>query len=208
MGTDTKLDIVDNEIESSFHVGQKAVYGSHGVGTIEGIQECDVGGTRQNFYVVNILSTGAKIMVPTGAARMVGLRSVVPQEQVEQKVFDVLRAKCQKSTATWNRRFRTFNDKLSKGDVSAIAEVFRDLSSLGSEKELSFGEKKMLERARQMLVTELAIAKGSDETTIEGELRTVLGKIGEPRTKSMRAVGGAALGVAAVAAACVTQAVV
>lgn len=157
-----------------FHIGEKAVYPCHGVGTIENIEACSVGGANQDFYVLKIHSTGAKVMVPTRAAKTVGLRSVVSTFDVE-KVYQILKApSSKKSTATWNRRYRTLTDKLNTGNLVEIAEVLRDLSSLSSDKELSFGEKKMLERARNMLVAEISVAREEEKSVIETELNRIL----------------------------------
>ena len=156
-----------------FNVGQKAVYPCHGVGTIEHIERCNIGGAEQEFYVLKIHSTGAKVMVPTRAAKTVGLRSVISAPDVEA-IFDILRAPSKKSTATWNRRFRALNEKLNTGDLMEIAEVLRDLSSLKRDKDLSFGEKKMLERARNMIVSEICAARNQDRALIEGELNQIL----------------------------------
>ena len=157
-----------------FGIGEKAVYPCHGVGTIEKIEACSVGGDDQDFYVLKIHSTGAKVMVPTRAAKTVGLRSVVDHFDVE-KVYQILKAPCsKKSTSTWNRRYRTLTDKLNTGNLVEIAEVLRDLSSLSSDKELSFGEKKMLERARNMLVAEISVAREEEKSVIELELNRIL----------------------------------
>lgn len=156
-----------------FTVGEKAVYPCHGVGTIEDIEACSVGGLKQDFYVIKIHSTGAKVMVPIRAAKTVGLRSVISVPDVE-KVYEILKRPSKKSSATWNRRFRTFNDLLNTGNLEKIAEVLRDLSSLSTNKELSFGEKKMLERARNMLVAEISVARNEEKSVIELELNHIL----------------------------------
>lgn len=156
-----------------FGIGQKAVYPCHGVGTIENIQACNIGGSKQNFYVIKIHSTGAKVMVPTGSAKTVGLRSVISNTEVE-KVYTILQSPSKKSKATWNRRFRTLNDKLNTGKLSDIAEVLRDLASLSSDKDLSFGERKMLERARGMFVSEVSVALNKDENDVQTELNQKL----------------------------------
>ncbi len=157
-----------------FNIGEKAVYPCHGVGTIENIEACRIGGSDQDFYVLKIHSTGAKVMVPTRAAKTVGLRSVVSTPDVDS-VYQILKApSSKKSTATWNRRYRTLTDKLNTGNLGEIAEVLRDLSSLSSDKELSFGEKKMLERARSMLVAEISVAREEEKSVIELELNRIL----------------------------------
>ncbi len=157
-----------------FGIGEKAVYPCHGVGTIEKIEACDIGGANQDFYVLKIHSTGAKVMVPTRAAKTVGLRSVISTNEVE-KVYEILKAPSgKKSNATWNRRYRTLTDKLNTGNLVDVATVLRDLSSLSADKELSFGEKKMLERARNMLVSEISIAREEEKSVIELELNHIL----------------------------------
>lgn len=155
--------------QTSFGVGQKAVYPCHGVGTIETIQACSVGGSKQDFYVIKIHATGAKVMVPTGSAKTVGLRSVISTAEVE-KAYTILQTPSKKSTATWNRRFRTLNEKLNTGQISDIVEVIRDLAHLSVDKDLSFGERKMLERARGMFVTEVSVALNRDENDVQRDL--------------------------------------
>ena len=158
---------------SDFLVGQNAVYPCHGVGTIEKIESCEIGGARQDFYVLKIASTGARVMVPTRSARTVGLRAVISPPEVE-KIYDILRAPSKKSKATWNRRFRALNEKLNTGGLLEIAEVLRDLSSLRSDKDLSFGEKSMLDRARNMIVAEICASKNLDRISVEMEINHIL----------------------------------
>lgn len=156
-----------------FNIGQKAVYPCHGVGTIETIESRSIGGDNQEFYVLKIQSTGAKVMVPTRSARSVGMRAVISAPEVE-RIYEILKSPSKRSNATWNRRFRALNEKLNTGNLVEIAEVLRDLSSLRHDKELSFGEKKMLERARSMIVSEVCAAREEDRIAIENELSTIL----------------------------------
>ena len=156
-----------------FRVGQKAVYPCHGVGTIEDIQQRDIGGFKQDFYVLKIHSTGAKVMVPTSAARTSGLRSVIEEPQVKV-IYDILKSPSKRSRATWNRRFRALNDKLQTGRLEDIAEVLRDLSNLRRDKDLSFGEKKMLEKAREMIVNEISASRGQEASSVEIEINSIL----------------------------------
>lgn len=158
---------------SDFCIGQKAVYPSHGVGTIEKIESCEIAGTRQEFYVLKIASTGAKVMVPTRSARTVGLRAVIGATDVDG-IYDVLKSPSKRSNATWNRRFRALNEKLNTGNLVEVAEVLRDLASLRTDKDLSFGEKTMLDRARNMIVTEICAARNADKMAIENELNRIL----------------------------------
>ena len=168
-----KGDAMNLEKVYDFNVGQKAVYPCHGVGTIEGIQSCSVGGAAQNFYVVKIHSTGVKVMVPTGSAKTVGLRAIVTTPEVS-RVYEILKSPSKKTTTTWNRRFRALNEKLNTGNIQEIAEVLRDLSHLSTSKELSFGEKKMFEKAKQMLVSEISLAKNLGIDLVEEELNVLL----------------------------------
>lgn len=161
-------------VRSDFRVGQMAVYPCHGVGVIEKVESCSVGGSAQDFYVLKIQGTGAKVMVPTGSAMSAGLRSVIPSEDVDS-IYTILRSPSQKSRATWNRRFRAMNDKLNTGHLEDVAEVLRDLSTLRNDKDLSFGEKKMLERARAMIVSEISVARNLEMNTVEIELNSLLG---------------------------------
>lgn len=158
---------------SKFGVGEKAVYPCHGVGTVEKIESCNIGGSVQEFYVLKIQATGAKVMVPTRSARSVGMRSVISAPEVE-RIYEILRSPSKRSNATWNRRFRALNEKLNTGNLMEIAEVLRDLSSLRNDKELSFGEKKMLERARSMIVSEVCAARNEERNDIESELSNIL----------------------------------
>ncbi len=158
---------------TNFRVGQKAVYPCHGVGTIENIESRDIGGGAQEFYVLKIHATGAKVMVPTRSAQTVGLRAVISAPEVE-RIYEILKSPSKKSNATWNRRFRALNEKLNTGDLVEIAEVLRDLSSLKNDKDLSFGEKKMLERARAMIVSEICAARNEDIHMVETELNGIL----------------------------------
>jgi len=160
---------------ASFKVGQKVVYPAHGVGIIETVQSRTVSGAEAMFYTLRILDTDMRIMIPTQKAESVGLRCVIGKDMVG-KVYKVLREKRVKpDQATWNRRYREYTEKIKTGSVLEIASVLRDLFMLKGDKELSFGERKMLDTARNLLVKELAIAKANTEETIMDELRTIFG---------------------------------
>ncbi|MCG3172773.1 MAG: RNA polymerase-binding transcription factor CarD [Myxococcota bacterium] len=153
-----------------FKIGDKAVYPAHGVAEVTGIEEKNIGGTRQSFYVLRILDNGMKIMIPTDSAGNVGLREIIGKEEVRE-VYEILRdRKISVNSQTWNRRYREYTEKIKTGSVFEIAEVLRDLYILKFTKDLSFGERKMLDTARSLLVRELAIAKHSKEEIIEKEL--------------------------------------
>ncbi len=158
-----------------FRVGEKVVYPAHGVGVIEEVQSRKHSGTEIQFYTLRIIDTDMKIMIPTAKADAVGLRRVIGKEMVS-KVYKVLREKrVRVDQATWNRRYREYTEKIKTGSVLEIAAVLRDLFMLKGDKELSFGERKMLDTARNLLVKELAIAKAHSEDKIMEELRTIFG---------------------------------
>ncbi len=156
-----------------FKVGDKIVYPGHGVGEIEGIRTTVLGGQEHHIYNINILDSGMKVMVPVSQASAVGLRKIIDKKAIDE-VFSILRDRDFKiDTQTWNRRFREYSQKIKTGSVFEIAIVLRDLSVLSADKELSFGEKKMLDMAETLLVSEIAIAKARPHDKVVGELRAL-----------------------------------
>ena len=130
-------------------------------------------GNKQTFYILSILDNGMTIMVPTQNVKSVGLREIINEDQVDE-VYEILRERdITVDNQTWNRRYREYMDKIKSGSVYEIAEVLRDLSLLKFEKELSFGERKMLDTARSLLVKELAIAQGISETDVLKEIQKI-----------------------------------
>ena len=159
--------------ESLFKVGEKVVYPAHGVGVIQSIQTRVVSGTEKAFYMLRILDSDMTIMIPTENVQSVGLRRIIGKDMVA-KVYKILRdKKVEIDQQTWNRRYREYTEKIKTGSVLEIAKVLRDLFVLKGDKELSFGERKMLDTARNLLVKELAIAKSFSEEKIMEELRTI-----------------------------------
>lgn len=155
---------------TSFSVGDKVVYPGHGVAEVTGLEAREISGTALEFYVLRVLENNVKVMVPKHNAKSVGLRRLVGQEEVDE-VYAVLKQRGGKiSTATWNRRYREYMEKINTGSLVEIASVLRDLCILRSDKELSFGERKMLDTARTLLVQELALAKGEDDEAVAKEL--------------------------------------
>ena len=150
----------------------KAVYPSHGVGIIQAIESLDIGGRRQDFYVLQILASGATLRVPT-VSEKTGMRGVISDREIEN-VYTILRSPGKISQTTWNRRFREFNDKLRTGFLADVAEVLRDLNSLKTGKDLSYGEKRMMDKARSMIVAEISVARSQAEHLVESELNTIL----------------------------------
>lgn len=157
-------------LNKEFKVGDVAVYPAHGVGEVQSIEEREIAGNRHKFYILKILDTGMTIMVPTGNVRSVGLREVINESEVDI-VYDILRERdISINEQTWNRRYREYMDKIKTGSIYEIAEVLRDLMLLRYEKELSFGERKMLDTARYLIVKELAIAQEMTEETLAEEI--------------------------------------
>ena len=153
-----------------FKVGDKAVYPAHGVALIKAIESKEVAGARVEFYVLQIISSGATLMVPTSASEKAGMRVLMSDEEINN-VFEILRESKKVSQRTWNRRFREFSEKLRTGSVCDAAEVLRDLWSLQSVKELSYGEKKMLERAQALIVSEICASSERSPAEVESEIR-------------------------------------
>lgn len=149
-----------------FKPGDMAVYPAHGVGEVKSIETREISGNKQTFYILKILENGMTIMVPTQNVKSVGLREIISEEQVEE-VYAILKERdISIDNQPWNRRYREYMDKIKTGSVYEIAEVLRDLSLLKFDKELSFGERKMLDTARSLLVKELAIAQEMTEPEI------------------------------------------
>lgn len=156
-----------------FKVGDLAVYPAQGVGVIEAIEYREVAGSKQKFYIMKILGNGMKIMVPTDSAVSVGLRGIIPVEEIP-KVYAILRNKnVTIDRQTWNKRHREYLEKIKTGSVFEIASVLRDLFMLKIGKNLSFGERKMMDTAKNLLVKEISVASKSAETKIEQDLQTI-----------------------------------
>lgn len=156
-----------------FKTGDKVVYPAHGVGIIDSIQLRKVSGAEQKFFMITILETAMKIMVPVNQSKTVGLRKIVDADMVD-KVYEILKDRdVTLDTQTWNRRYREYSQKIKTGSVLEIAKVIRDLSVLRTDKELSFGERRMLDTAQGLLVKELSIAKASPEDSIRAELELI-----------------------------------
>ena len=156
-----------------FKIGDLAVYPAQGVGVIEAIESREVMGSKQNFYILKIMGNGMKIMIPTDSAKAVGLREVIPKKEIP-KVYAILRNKnVAIDKQTWNKRYREYLEKIKTGSVFEIASVLRDLCILKVDKNLSFGERKMMDTAKNLLIKEISVASNSEETKIEEDLKTI-----------------------------------
>ena len=153
-----------------FNVGDKVVYPMHGAGTIEGIEEKDILGEKQSYYIIKMPGE-VKVMVPTSKAEEMGVRDIISGETAG-KVFKVLETNCTEMSMNWNKRYRDNMEKMKSGDIYEIADVVRNLSFKQKEKGLSTGEKKMLINAKQILVSELTLAENSQKEQIEEEVET------------------------------------
>ena len=170
-----------------FGVGDKVVYPHHGAATIEKKEKKDVFGKKQDYLVLRLAYGDLTLMVPADNAEEIGLRDVINDEEVEE-VFAVLRKKEARMPTNWSRRFKNHVEKLKSGDIYQVAEVVRNLTIREKDKGLSAGEKRMLGKARQILVSELTFALKMDEETAEAKLDEVLGK-GDPVIDGRRRAG-------------------
>jgi CarD family transcriptional regulator len=159
----------------NFHIGDKVVYPNHGVGVIEQIGSRTMGANIERFYLLHIKASSLKVMVPCHNAGSVGLRRVVRNGEV-QKVLDLLSVSENGSNGDWKDRFKENSDRMRTGSLIEVAGVLKNLIALHQAKPLSFREKKMLERARYLLVSELAMARNCEETKVEELLTAALAK--------------------------------
>ncbi|MCP3942702.1 MAG: CarD family transcriptional regulator [Desulfobacteraceae bacterium] len=164
---------VNGSSKREFSKGDLAVYPAHGVGYIESIESKEINGDTMNFYMMKIVENGMVIMIPTSNVESVGLREVIPLTEVPE-VYKIMQEKAQGAdNQTWNRRYREYMDKIKTGSIYDVAEVFRDLFQLKLEKDLSFGERKLLDTAQNLLVQELSMAKDIDEKSMMIEIENL-----------------------------------
>lgn len=154
-----------------FAIGDLAVYPAHGVGIIEKVEKQEISGRSQDFYVMRILDNDMTIMIPTSNVDNVGLRELIGREDLP-KLYSILKERENHNTdnQSWNRRYREYMEKIKTGSIFEVAEVYRDLLMLKLEKDLSFGERKMLDTARNLLVKEIALAEDIGEEQVAKDL--------------------------------------
>ena len=148
-----------------FNIGDKIVYPMHGAGTIDAIEEKNILGEKHNYYIIKMPGE-VKVMVPTDKAEEVGVRNIINKEEAA-KVMSVLGQNETEMSQNWNKRYRDNMDKMKSGDVYEVADVVRNLSFKQKEKGLSTGEKKMLNNAKQILVSELVLAEHASQEEVE-----------------------------------------
>lgn len=146
------------EVTFLFNVGDKVVYPMHGAGIIESIEEKEILGVKKKYYIMRIPIGDMKVMIPMNSVDGIGLREVVNDKEIDE-VIGILRDVRTDMPANWNRRYRANLDKLKSGDIYEIADVVRNLMIRDQEKGLSTGERKMLDNAKQILISEMVLAK-------------------------------------------------
>ena len=160
---------------SEFVVGSNVVYPGHGVGEVTAIETKEIMGSKHVFYSIRIHETGMKIMVPKSNVTNVGLRPIISKNEAG-KVMEILKQKNVKiDNQTWNRRYREYKEKIDTGSVYEIAEVLRDLFLLKVDKELSFGERQMLDKARNFLLKELSLTTPTNELSQQDDVKEIFG---------------------------------
>lgn len=156
-----------------YKVGDNVVYPMHGAGVIEAIEEREVLGERQKYYIMALPIGDMKVMIPMDSAEEVGLRQVIDDEGVK-RVYEILGGEETAMSTNWNRRYRANMEKIKSGDVFEVAEVVRNLTLRDRDKGLSTGERKMLESARQILISELVVASGATEDEVNAKIARLL----------------------------------
>ena len=157
-------------IGHNFKVGDKAVYPGQGVGEVMGIEHKEVAGQRQSFYVLRILDNGMKVMVPTTAVAQVGLRRVMSKVEADKVLDTMKKREVAVDLQPWSRRFRAYTEMIKSGSPHEVAKVLRDMYRLKFDKELSFGERRLLDQAKSLLMKELAAAKGVTEPELQAKV--------------------------------------
>ena len=148
-----------------FNVGDKIVYPMHGAGTIDAIEEKDILGEKQSYYILKMPGE-VKVMVPTDKAEQIGVRNIIDKSSAS-KVFEILEEDETEMSMNWNKRYRDNMEKMKSGDIYEVADVVRNLSFKQKEKGLSTGEKKMLHNAKQILVSELVLAEHATQDEVD-----------------------------------------
>ena len=153
-----------------FNVGDKIVYPMHGAGVIDSIEEKDILGEKQSYYILKMPGE-VKVMIPTAKAETVGVRNIIDKSSAD-KVIGILEKDETEMDKNWNKRYRDNMDKMKRGDIYEVSDVVRNLSFIQKEKGLSTGEKKMLNNAKQILVSELVLAEHATQEEVEQLVET------------------------------------
>lgn len=164
-----------------FKVGDVVVYPAHGVSEVEAVETREISGNSISFFILKVLDTQMTVMVPVTNVENVGIRQLIDNKGIE-RVLDILKQRSVPiDNQTWNRRYREYMEKIKSGSAFEIAEVLRDLNILKRGKELSFGERKMYDTAKNLLVSEISTSKKTDKNEVEKMLLEAMGKV-EPES--------------------------
>ncbi len=166
-----------------FHVGDKVVYPNHGVGIIEEVTSRPVNGIPEEFYMLRIHANSSLVMVPTTNVKSVGLRRIIKKTDVEG-LFKLLSKDFFEPEADWKGRYKDHSEKMRTGSIFQVAEVLKNLVYLSYRKSLSFREKRMLDRAKQLIITEVATVRGMNEKSVEDQIDRALSEAYERSVKA------------------------
>ena len=155
------------------NIGDKVVYPMHGAGVIAGIEDCEVLGEGKSYYILQMPMGNMKVMIPTDNVDNIGLRDVIPEEAVD-KVKDVLKEKPEKVSGSWNKRFHANLDRMKSGDICDVAAVARNLILQDRQRKVSSGERRLMDLARQILVSELVYACNKTPDEMSGWVDGIL----------------------------------
>ena len=160
---------------ASFKVGDKVVYPNHGVGIIEDIQSKEFGGDESKFYALRIIANDSTVLVPTGNTKQVGLRPITRKREIS-KIYRNLEDGVFAITDDWKGRYQENCQRMRTGAIADVATVFKNLTYLSQSKNLSYRERKMLDKAKYLIVSEIAEVQRADETTVEAQVEKAISK--------------------------------
>jgi CarD family transcriptional regulator len=154
----------------TLHVGDKAVHPAHGLAEVIAIEHREIGGAKGEFYILRILDNGMRVMVPKAAQSSAGLRPVMSAKEAD-RVLETMRAReVAVDLQPWSRRFRAYTEMIKSGSPHEVAKVLRDMYRLKFDKDLSFGERRLLDQAKSLLMKELAAAKSMTEAALQAQV--------------------------------------
>lgn len=154
-------------------IGERIVYPMHGAGVVAGIEECEVMDETKSYYVIRMPLGNMKMMVPTDNVEAVGIRDIIPSEKIAD-VQKVLEEKPRRVAGSWNKRFHANLERMKDGDICSVAAVARDLILQDRKRRVSSGERRLLDLAKQILVSELVYALDKEPKEVEAWIERVL----------------------------------
>ena len=158
-----------------FNIGDKVVYPMHGAGTIEAIEEKEILGQTEDYYIIKMPIDGIKVMVPTKKAKNIGVRDIANKEEINN-VYLMLEKPMEELScdSNWNKRYSSNIDKIKSGSLKDITEVFKELSHRHMEKGLSLGEKKMLTTSKNILLSELVLSEEESHEVLDCKIESIV----------------------------------